>query len=63
MDEVRPGPDYSSAPLADFGQPRDPEWIHDAVSASKWVSSHGKIICEGIISTPLGLAGWEWCPF
>lgn len=41
MDEVRPGPDYSSAPLADFGQPRDPEWIYDAVSASKWVSSQG----------------------
>ncbi|KAG0581478.1 hypothetical protein KC19_4G255300 [Ceratodon purpureus] len=41
MDEVRPGPDYSSAPLADFGQPRGSEWIHDAVHASKWVSSYG----------------------
>jgi len=41
MDEVRPGPDYSSAPLADFGQPRDPEWIHDALAASKWIPSHG----------------------
>ena len=43
MDEVRPGPDYSSAPLADFGQPGGSEWIHDAVHASKWVSSYGKI--------------------
>uniref|UniRef100_A0A0D6R6S2 CRIB domain-containing protein n=1 Tax=Araucaria cunninghamii TaxID=56994 RepID=A0A0D6R6S2_ARACU len=38
MDELKPAPDFSSAPLSDFGQPRDPSWIHDAVSAAKWTS-------------------------
>jgi len=44
MDEVRPGPDFSMAPLCDFGQPRGPDWIHDASSAAKWISSSGKIL-------------------
>ncbi|KAH9325790.1 hypothetical protein KI387_005968, partial [Taxus chinensis] len=38
MDELRPAPDFSSAPLSDFGQPRDPSWIHDAASAAKWTT-------------------------
>lgn len=41
MDELRPGPDYSSGPLSEFGQPLGPEWYHDAASASKWISSFG----------------------
>eukprot|EP00249_Psilotum_nudum_P019402 c27234_g2_i1 orf=291-1355(-) len=36
MDELRPAPDFSVAPLCDFGQPRGPDWIHDALSAAKW---------------------------
>eukprot|EP01018_Ginkgo_biloba_P021434 Gb_01194 [translate_table: standard] len=47
MDELRAAPDFSSAPLSDFGQPRDPSWIHDAVSAAKWTS-------QGLLGT-LGL--------
>jgi hypothetical protein len=57
MDEVRPGPDYSSAPLADFGQPRGSEWINDAVHASKWVSSYGKISTDPV---PYVLCGLIW---
>ncbi|KAJ7566300.1 hypothetical protein O6H91_02G096200 [Diphasiastrum complanatum] len=40
MDELRPAPDFSSAPLCNFGQPRGPDWIHDASSAAKWTSSN-----------------------
>ena len=43
MDEVRPAPDFSSAPLCDFGHPCGPDWIHDASSAAKWTSSCGKL--------------------
>lgn len=46
MDELRPGPDYSSGPLSEFGQPLGPEWYHDAASASKWISSFGKISAD-----------------
>ncbi len=41
MDEVRPAPDFSAAPLCDFGEPQGPDWFHDASSAAKWSSSYG----------------------
>lgn len=39
MDELKPAPDFSSGPLREFGQPRGPDWIHDAFSAAKWSPS------------------------
>ncbi|MCO5562800.1 hypothetical protein L7F22_016432 [Adiantum nelumboides] len=36
IDELKPAPDFSSGPLKEFGQPRGPDWIHDASSAAKW---------------------------
>lgn len=36
MNELKPAPDFSSGPLREFGQPRGPDWIHDAFSAAKW---------------------------
>lgn len=45
MDELRPAPDFSLAPLSDFGQPQGPGWIHDASSAARWTS-------QGLFETP-----------
>ncbi|KAH7365048.1 hypothetical protein KP509_18G006300 [Ceratopteris richardii] len=39
IDELKPAPDFSSGPLREFGQPRGPDWIHDAASAAKWTTS------------------------
>eukprot|EP00250_Pteridium_aquilinum_P007605 c17277_g1_i1 orf=497-1555(+) len=39
IDELKPAPDFSSGPLREFGQPRGPDWIHDAFSAAKWTAS------------------------
>lgn len=38
MDELKPAADFSSGPLREFGQPRGPDWIHDALSAAKWTA-------------------------
>jgi len=45
MDELRPAPDFSLAPLSDFGQPQGPGWIYDAASAARWNS-------QGLSETP-----------
>eukprot|EP01018_Ginkgo_biloba_P009701 Gb_14221 [translate_table: standard] len=45
MDELRPAPDFSSAPLSDFGQPKGTSWIHDAASAARWTS-------QGLLGSP-----------
>jgi hypothetical protein len=42
MDEVRPAPNFSAAPLCDFGDPHGPDWFIDASSAAKWSASYGK---------------------
>lgn len=39
IDELKPAPDFSSGPLREFGQPRGPDWEHDAFSAAKWTTS------------------------
>ncbi|CAM6022405.1 unnamed protein product [Sphagnum balticum] len=52
MDEVRPAPDFSAAPLCDFGEPQGPDWFHDASSAAKWSSSYGASGRRGLPPTP-----------
>jgi hypothetical protein len=42
MDEVKPAPNFSAAPLCDFGDPHGPDWFIDASSAAKWSASYGK---------------------
>ncbi|KAH7432401.1 hypothetical protein KP509_07G020900 [Ceratopteris richardii] len=37
VDNLEPSPDFATGPLKEFGQPLGPDWIHDALSAAKWV--------------------------
>jgi len=51
MDELRPAPDFSLAPLSDFGQPQGPGWIYDAASAARW-NSQGLSETSGLPPDP-----------
>lgn len=46
MDELKPAPDFSAGPLREFGQPKGPDWIHDALSAAKWTANGLAEDCE-----------------
>ncbi|KAH9557481.1 hypothetical protein CY35_07G086200 [Sphagnum magellanicum] len=52
MDEVRPAPNFSAAPLCDFGDPHGPDWFIDASSAAKWSASYGSPENRGLPPTP-----------